>query len=148
MRLLYFLIIAALSGCSTIRDVNRGINQVNRDINVSVAEALGTYTAPVLAGRATPSRCSDDRCRELDRVEAAGYEAVAQNRITYLKLVDSFYEARSQLYPDSYDKQWVFELRSFQRALAEQVDSGKVSALQWEYLNDQKYGELAARRKK
>ena len=127
----------ALTACGNIY-------QLNNDINDSVNQMLGTYSAPTLASRPTPSGCagSDDRCRQLDQLEERGYSMARQKRITWTRLVSAFYEGRSKLYPDTNDSAYTREFISFQRVLAEQVDAGKITEAQWAYLVDKKYAEL------
>lgn len=140
MKFLILLAIILTAGCADL-------NQINRDLNNTTAQLLGTFTAPVLSASPRSSGCSNDSCKELDEFERAAYAAVDQKRITYSKLVELFYEARRRLYPSSNDPQWVYEYRSFQRALAEHVDAGKMSSTQWEYLIDKKFGEIIERRR-
>ena len=139
MRFLLLLLLS-LSGCADL-------HQLNRDFNDTVAEATGTYVAPTLGGSPRPSGCSDDKCRQLDRLEAALYADAKGRQITYTSLVNRFYETRTRLYPDSRDHSGIWEIRSFQLALAEHVDLGKVSAAQWAYLVDAKTNEVYERQR-
>ncbi|MFN7836328.1 MAG: hypothetical protein ACK5NY_11175 [Burkholderiaceae bacterium] len=111
----------------------------------SAAELMGTYVAPTLAGAPTPRGCDDQRCKTLDALEAKGYELARQRKITWVKLVDAFYSKRAELYPNSQDGYGVNELRTYQRALAEQMDIGKLTESQWAYLIEKKNGEINAR---
>lgn len=138
MRLVTVLIALALAGCG-------GLNEMVRDLNDSAGELMGTYSAPTLAGAPTPSGCSDSRCRTLDALEAKGYELARQKKITWVKLVDAFYQKRAELYPSSQDSYGVNELRTYQRALAEQMDIGKLSESQWAYLIEKKNADIRAR---
>ena len=132
------VLLIALSGCGVA-------NKINNDLNSTAAEIMGTYSAPVLAGSPRPSGCGDDRCRRLDRVEERGYLLARQKKITWLQFVDAFYKERRNIYPDSNDGPRVFELISYQRALAEQMDIGKITEIQWTYLIDKKFAELGYR---
>ena len=132
------LISTTLAGCSVM---NAAIN----DLNDTAGELLGTYSAPTLAGSPTPSGCGDQRCRTLDAVEEKGYELARQKKITWVKLVDVFYKKRAELYPDSNDSSGANEIRRYQRALAEQMDLGKMTESQWAYLVEKKSAEVNAR---
>jgi hypothetical protein len=126
----------ALTGCGNIY-------QLNNDINDSVSQMMGTYSAPTLASHPTPSGCagSDNRCRQLDQLEERGYSMARQKQITWTKLVSAFYEGRAKLYPDSNDSAYTREFISFQRVLAEQMDAGRITETQWAYLVDKKFAE-------
>jgi hypothetical protein len=108
-------------------------------------ETLGVYTAPTLAGSPRSSNCGDERCRALDAIEEKGYELARQKKITWVKLVDTFYKKRAEYYPSSQDSSGVNELKSYQRALAEQMDLGKLTESQWAYLVEKKTGDISAR---
>jgi hypothetical protein len=128
-----------LTGCGNVY-------QLNNSINDSVNQLMGVYSAPTLASSPTPSGCGNDsRCQQLDEIEAKGYEMARQKRITWTKLVNAFYEGRSQLYPNSNDSAYTREFISFQRVLAEQMDAGKITETQWAYLVDKKYAEAQTR---
>lgn len=106
----------------------------------------GRYVAPLLAGSPRQTRgCSDQRCAALDELEQVGYQRARARQITWTRLVDGFYEGRKRLYPESNDDSFVFEYQAFQRALAEQLDAGRVSEAQWAYLVERKLGELRER---
>ena len=82
---LFTIILSALTltGCGNIY-------QLNNDVNDSVSQLMGTYSAPTVASHPTPSGCagSDDRCRQLDQLEERGYLMVRQKQITWTKLVN------------------------------------------------------------
>ena len=101
--------------------------------------------APTLAGTPMPSGCSDSRCRTLDAVEAKGYELARQKKITWAKFVETFYKKRAELYPNTDDRLGARELMLYQRALAEQLDAGKMSESQWAYAIERKNAEISAR---
>jgi hypothetical protein len=130
----------ALAGCGNIY-------QANSDLNDSLSEMMGTYTAPTLASSPTPSGCAgnDSRCRQLDQIEAKGYALARQKQITWTKLVSAFYEGRAKLYPNTNDSAYTREFISFQRVLAEQMDAGKITETQWAYLVDKKFSEMQTR---
>jgi hypothetical protein len=115
------------------------------DVANDYREMLGVYTAPTLAASPRSSGCGDDRCRALDSLEARGYELARQKKITWVRLVDAFYLKRAEFYPDSQDGYGVNELKSYQRALAEQMDLGKMTESQWVYLIEKKSAEIGAR---
>jgi len=140
MRFSSLLLILMLSGCGNL-------NQVNNDLNSSLGQMLGTYSAPVLAGSPRPSGCSDKKCRGLDELEKFGYEKARRKEITWVRLVDWFYEGRRMIYPETNDNNGVYEYQAFQRALAEQVDAGRVTESQWSYLVEKKLGELSERQR-
>jgi hypothetical protein len=127
-----------LAGCGSVY-------QMNNDLNDSLGQIMGTYSAPTLASSPRPSGCSDSKCRQLDQLEAKGYDLARQKKITWTKLVSAFYEGRAKLYPDSNDSAGTRELISFQRVLAEQMDAGKITETQWAYLVDKKYSEVQSR---
>lgn len=137
----YLLIVVAtlmLSGCGSLVET---FNDVMYD--------YGGYgnQAPTLAGRPSPTPgCSDNRCRTLDAVAAKGYELARQRKIAWVRFVYAFYQKRKELYPNSDDRFGATELISYQMALAEQLDLGKITELQWAYLIDKKNYEINARR--
>ena len=101
--------------------------------------------APTLSG--TPTRnssCDDKRCRALDAVETQGYDLARQKKITWIRFVDAFYKKRAELYPDTDDRLGARELMLYQRALAEQLDAGKITESQWAYAIERKVAERNA----
>lgn len=140
MRILSLLLCMALAACGNL-------NQAANNLDTSVAQLMGTYSAPLLAGSPRPSGCSDQRCRALDDLERLGYEKARTREITWVRLVDNFYEGRRQLYPSSSDGGVVYEYQAFQRALAEQLDAGRMTEAQWSYLVERKAGELSERQR-
>lgn len=129
-----------LAGCGNMY-------QLNNDLNNSLSQMMGTYSAPTLASHPTPSGCaeSDNRCRQLDQLEERGYSMARNKKITWTRLVNAFYEGRAKLYPDSNDSAYTREFISFQRVLAEQMDAGKITETQWTYLIDKKFAEMQTR---
>lgn len=125
MKLAILLFILCITGCAELTDVLVGPS---------------TYTAPTLAGAPTPSGW-----KALDAIEANGYQLARQRKITWVHFVDAFYQKRAELYPESIDNYGVNELRSYQRVLAEQMDSGKITESQWVYLIESKNAEINAR---
>lgn len=123
------------------------LNQTTNNINRSASQLLGTYSAPMLAGSPRPSGCPDEKCRTLDEIERIGYEKARRKEITWTRLVDTFYEARRRLYPNSSDGPDVYEYQAFQRALAEQLDAGRMTESQWAYFVERKSGELRDRQR-
>ena len=140
MRIPSIALALILVGCGSV-------NQVNNDINSSLSQLMGTYSAPLLAGSPRPSGCSDQKCRSLDELERIGYERARRKQITWTRLVDGFYEGRRQLYPDSNDGSEIYEYQAFQSALAEQMDAGRISEAQWSYLVERKNSELRERQR-
>ena len=138
MRCAILLVALTLGGCASL-------GEIARDIDDSAAEAVGTYSAPTLAGSPQPSGCTTSRCKKLDALEAKGYELARQKKITWVKFVDAFYQKRAELYPGSYDRNGVNELRAYQRVLAEQMDLGKLTESQWAYLIEKKNADIRAR---
>lgn len=135
----YFLVISLstmLAGCA-----GSIIDSAMNDYR----EMAGVYTAPYLSASPRSSGCSDERCIALDSIEARGYELARQRKITWVKLVDAFYKKRAEFYPNSSDSSGVNELKSYQRALAEQMDMGKMTESQWAYLVEKKTAEIIAR---
>ena len=132
------LFLIPLSGC---------IQTLGETLNDAMYE-VGGYgnQAPTLA--ATPiatSGCSDSRCRTLDAIEAKGYELARKKQITWVRFVDEFYKKRAELYPNTDDRLGARELMLYQRALAEQLDAGKITESQWAYAIESKYAEIDAR---
>lgn len=91
------------------------------------------------------SGCSKPECRRLDALEAKGYELARGGKITWVKLVDTFYTERDKLFPDAEEESSDREYRSYQRVLAEQMDTKRITEAQWVYLLEKKKGELSAR---
>jgi hypothetical protein len=139
-RAIFVAILSAifLVGCGSVY-------QMNNDLNDSLGQLMGTYSAPTLASSPRPSGCSDSKCRQLDQLEEKGYDLARQKKITWTKLVSAFYEGRAKLYPDTNDSAYTREFISFQRVLAEQMDAGKITETQWAYLVDKKFSETQTR---
>lgn len=129
----------SLTGCA--------LHELNDSIGDSADQLMGVYTAPLLASAPAPSGCQkrDEKCRQLDEFEASGYQLVRAKKITWTKFVNGFYAKRIEFFPSSNDGPNTRELISYQRALAEQMDLGKLTEAQWTYLIDKKYAELQAR---
>lgn len=144
MRLTIFLLAFTLTGCGGFKEVASTVVEV---LTTPADELMGTYSAPTLAGSPRPSGCRDQRCRKLDAIEAEGYERARQRTITWVNLVDVFYLARAEYYPNSQDGSGVNELKAYQRALAEQMDFGKITESQWAYLIEKKSADINARNK-
>lgn len=123
-----------LSGCESVSNLSNSIN-----------EMTGKYTAPWLESTPTSRHCADARCRTLDTVEANGYELARQKRITWVSMVDTYYQKRIELFPRSNDSNGLIELRTYQRYLAEQMDSGKITETEWAYRVVSKEGEIETR---
>lgn len=140
MRLFTLVLALLLAGCGNL-------NHSANDLNSSFNQLLGTYSAPMLAGAPRPSGCSDQKCRALDELERIGYDKARRKEITWTRLVDAFYEGRRRLYPNSNDDSSVYEYQSFQRALAEQLDAGRMTESQWAYLVDRKFSEIQERQR-
>jgi len=134
--LIAILLLTALAGCA---------GSLADGVLNDYREMAGVYTAPTLAGSPRSSGCSDERCVALDSIEAKGYELARQKKITWVKLVDFFYKKRAEFYPNSDDTSGVYELKSYQRALAEQMDMGRMTESQWAYLVEKKTAEISAR---
>jgi len=133
-----FFITLFLAGCADL-------NNLHNSMQDSIAEIKGTYTAPLLASTPTPRTCSDTRCKTLDLLEENNYELARHKDITWVKMVDDYYQKRAELYPRSQNKTGANELRSYQRYLAEQLDSGKITESQWAYLVENKTAEINSR---
>lgn len=91
------------------------------------------------------SGCNRRGCLELDTIEARGYDAARDKRITWVNLVDNFYSQRNQLFPNARDTNSTREYRSYQRYLAELMDSKKITESQWVYQLQKKLSKLNAR---
>jgi hypothetical protein len=78
-------------------------------------------------------------------VEAKGYELARQKQITWAKFVETFYKKRAELYPDTDDRLGARELMLYQRALAEQMDAGRITESQWAYAIERKNADISAR---
>ena len=140
MRPYALLLVLSLGGCAPI-------GQLERDLNVGLSEMMGSYSAPLMGGSPRPSGCQTRECLAFDDLERLGYESVRAKRITYMRMVDVLWEGRRRLWPNSNDGQPVYEYQAFLRVLAEQVDQGKVSPTQWEYLVESKLGEIRERQR-
>jgi len=139
MKLVAILFSIMLAGCSELGET------LNVVLNTTTDELQGNYTAPTLAGFPRPSGCRSQRCKTLDAVEAQGYKYAREKKITWVNLVDVFYQERAKLYPNSQDNNGANEIRSYQRALAEQMDIGKLTESQWSYLIEKKTSDIDAR---
>lgn len=134
MAILVALLCATISGCAGL------------DLADELIYGPRSYTAGTLAGSPTPSpNCSDAKCKRLDALEAKGYEMARANKIKWVQFVDAFYSERAKLYPDSDDSRGASEIRAYQRALAEQMDNGKITESQWSYLIERKGSEVRTR---
>ena len=129
-------VMVIIGGCAASREFAR-------DLNIASAQAMGSFTAPLLAGAPRPSGCTFQDCLALDGFEKRAYEALEQDRITYIQLVEWFYEQRKVLFPHSNDSQNVEAVKAFQRLLALHVDQGKVPKSDWPYLVERKLQEYA-----
>ncbi|HZW86917.1 MAG TPA: hypothetical protein VFF41_05600 [Gallionella sp.] len=137
--ILFFTFI--LSGCQDGRNIRSSF----QDIRNSFQEATGTYTAPWLEGSPTIRGCADKRCRALDAIEANGYDLARQKKITWVSMVDTYYQKRKELFQNSLDDKGVNELRVYQRYLAEQIDSEKITESEWAYRIVNKENEIKNR---
>jgi len=135
---LFALITFILAGCA-------GIDELRNSVRDSLDEVRGNYSAPWLAGTPTQRACTDKRCRTLDSIEANGYTLARQKSITWVQMVDDYYQKRGELYPHSQDKNGANELRTYQRYLAEQMDGQKITETQWAYLVESKTAEIQTR---
>ena len=84
-------------------------------------------------------------CEALDSVEASGYQMARAGRITWLMMVDRFYQERSRIFPQMRDDYTTAEIRSYQRVLAERKDAGKITEAEWVFLLNRQRSALAAR---
>jgi hypothetical protein len=125
-------------GCANV------VQSTNR-LDASLSEALGMYSAPYLSGSPRPSGCTTEKCKTLDQFEEIAYQKARNKEITYVRLVNAFYEARQMVYPNTNDGQFLYEIQAFQRALAEQLDAQRITEAQWAYLIEKKVGELNER---
>ena len=140
MRIITLLLALLLTGCTSL-------NELINEVDSTLGQAIGTYSAPLLAGSPRSSGCSDEKCRILDAAEQRGYAKARSKEITWTRFVNGFYEGRLRLYPDTKDDGAVYEYQAFQRALAEQMDAGRMSEAQWSYLVERKYSEIRERQR-
>jgi hypothetical protein len=91
------------------------------------------------------SGCNKSGCIELDTLEAKGYDAARNNRMTWINLVDTFYNKRDKIFPNARETSSNMEYRAYQRYLAGLMDTKKISESQWAYQLQKKLGELNAR---
>ena len=140
MRNVVFGLVLLLAGCAEFNESYRSINRTAAEIMYGDAAIAGT-----LAPYPQSSGCSDTRCRELDSLEERLYSNARAGTIRWVQLVDVFYARRAELFPSVGDNSSVRELRSYQRALAEQMDLKKITESQWVYLIERKNNELNAR---
>jgi hypothetical protein len=82
----------------------------------------------------------------MDAIEAKGYELARSGKTSWVKFVTVFYAERNKLFPNASDTPDTKEYIAFQRALAEQMDAGKVTEAQWVYLLENKKNEQQSRR--
>lgn len=136
MRLAAVLLASCLSACSAPQGAARGQNDAG-------AEAKPSYSAPILAASPRSSGCQDERCAALDAVEAELYELAREKKISWVRLVETFYRKRAEIYPDSRDGYHVNELKAYQRALAEQLDMGLIDESKWVDLLERRYNKHA-----
>jgi hypothetical protein len=137
-RILIALVLFPLAGC---------LQTLGETFNDAMYQ-VGGYgnEAPTLAGTPMPtSGCSDTRCSSLDAVATKGYELARQKRITWVRFVETFYKKRAELYTSTDDRYGARELMLYQRALAEQMDAGRISESQWAYAIERKNAEISAR---
>ena len=135
MKIPTLLLVIALTGCASLNDIDDTLSFIPG----------AAYSAPTLGGYPKPSGCQTTNCLALDKFEAELYQRARSKNITWVNLVDRFYSGRAELYPNSSDGSGVSELRAYQRMLAEQMDTGRISESQWAYLIEKKAGELNAR---
>lgn len=136
MRLSILALALALTGCAAVNDMDSTLSDFVPGVQ---------YAAPTLGGYPRPSGCQTSKCQALDQFEAELYNRVRTKKITWVNLVDRFYNGRAELYPNSSGGYGVNELRSYQRALAEQMDLGKMTESQWAYFIEKKSGEINSR---
>lgn len=127
LTLLLLVILLTLGGCALING-----NQSN-------------YTAPVLGSDGKPGNCEDERCKALEEIEIKNYELVRNGKITWVNMVEAFYQKRAELYPNSQDQYGASEIRAHQKMLAEQMDKKIITESQWSYQIESKYSEVRAR---
>lgn len=128
LKLTIALIALLLSGCAELANL--------------LGESDPTFT---LSPYPQSSGCARAECQRLDAVEARGYELARSGRITWVRLVDTFYAERDKLFPNAQEDGGTREYRAYQRALAEQLDRKRITESQWAYLLEKKMGELNAR---
>ncbi len=136
-----------LTGCANSGGGGSLFDAIN-DLDTITRAAVGlpsNYQAPTLAASPTSSGCNTNKCRELDAVEARGYELARAGQIKWIQLVDWFYSRRAELYPETNDQFGASELRAYQRMLAEQMDTGRLTESQWVYLIEKKNSEINTR---
>ena len=127
LSILVLFILLTLGGCSLING-----NQNN-------------YTAPTLGSDGRPGNCNDERCKALEDIEIKNYELARNGKITWVNMVEAFYQKRAELYPNSQDQYGANELRAYQKMLAEQMDTKKITESQWTYQIESKYSEIRTR---
>ncbi|WP_137921272.1 hypothetical protein [Hydrogenophaga sp. 2FB] len=91
------------------------------------------------------NQCFSKACRSLDNYTAAAYARARSGQMSWVSLVDGYYRLRDQLYRGRGDTPFTAEIRSYQRALAEQIDFGKLTETQWVYLQQRRINELNSR---
>ena len=134
MRTPLFLLALALAGCAA--------GELEETLSILPGS---NYVAPVLGGYPRPSGCGTEKCLALDSTEKELYTQARAKSIKWVTVVDRFYAFRSYLYPNTTETPSVAEMQSYQRAMAEQMDMGRLTESQWAYLIDKKTAEIGAR---
>jgi hypothetical protein len=136
MRQFALALSVALAGCAAVSDTDALLSEIVPGIR---------FSAPTLSGHPQRSGCQTKKCQELDKYEAELYYLARKWEITWSKLVYRFYLKRSELFPQSDDGSGANELIAYQRFIAEQLDAGKITETQWDYLIEKKATEINTR---
>lgn len=74
-----------------------------------------------------------------------GYDMARKGQISWVAMVDRFYQARNSYFPNMRDDQKVAQIRSYQRVLAEKMDARRITEAEWAYLLTKEWAEIDAR---
>lgn len=132
--------------CSTDSATIKQVTTSQDVKSVSTTPVRDGSTCPLtLAPKPEPSGSSDYRDKLLDRLEADFYGEARSGRMSWVQLVDRFYEKCAELYPGYRRKDFV-EVSAYQRVLAEQMDKRQISESEWVYLLEKQAAAVRARR--
>lgn len=117
---------------------------------VLLATSAYTFAHGAFYLGATPSQsdCTGlnlTACRALDAVEESGYAMARRGNMTWVRMVDRFYEERGRYFPNMRDDHFTAEIRAYQRVLAERKDAGKITESEWVFLLAKQFSVLTAR---
>jgi len=84
-------------------------------------------------------------CKALDAIEASGYSKARKGLITWVEMVDRYYQARNRYFPKNRDDHINAEIRAHQHILAKRMDAGQIKESEWFALLDNQHYAIMAR---